>query len=647
MLLHKWLMLLCLLASVVSGILANTTYEICTGYRKESISDDIDICQGKGPVCGETVLGFPLTHKTLKLHIDTLLHARLGEAFPETGVGHNWTDRFTTCHADRIAQYWSSPLDTACGQAVNPHTHKAWCNLLKEMLEREKIEEDCLWAADETGFQPGGRTRQCVFGPAKKKIQHQQHNGNRENITVMVTICADGEDIAPTVIYKGQAFSTNWHQDNELQASHNSHYTKDFLDYARHHNIHVLCYPAHATHIYQGLDVAIFGPLKNCWTEERDQYESSTRQKVTKANFITIYRRAHHAVITPQNICSAFEKTGVWPFNPDMVTPETMAPSLKTSAQGQLPLPQASPVRAINSVMYTTQPQASSSTPGATEVESGETHRGHLQWQAAAKDMVGSLATTSASFFIEKTPLTSVNQLPPFLPSPISPTRNLKHKYALLMEEPRNTREMAYQTALRELEAREANFKSALLGMQSTVVLQGMFCEQLSGQLAAQEEKQKKRKKGQLNGDGLLRLLTGDAFYGLVIKHEETSAIEEEARKTRKKLRDERARLMEAWKEADKKRLERNNSRREAYHHELGLWTAECARAKVEKRRPGWTRPKLGKLESPIPKPVADSTDGDEAEGENGEADDENNGNNGNNEDDAQDNESDGGSIKE
>ncbi|KAF9224005.1 hypothetical protein BS17DRAFT_658570, partial [Gyrodon lividus] len=46
--------------------------------------------------------GFPLTHKTLKLHVDTLLRARLGEAFPETGVGHNWTDRFTTRHADHI-----------------------------------------------------------------------------------------------------------------------------------------------------------------------------------------------------------------------------------------------------------------------------------------------------------------------------------------------------------------------------------------------------------------------------------------------------------------------------------------------------------------------------------------------------------------
>ncbi|KIK78865.1 hypothetical protein PAXRUDRAFT_162865 [Paxillus rubicundulus Ve08.2h10] len=88
--------------------------------------------------------GFPLTQKTLKLHIKALLQAWLGDAFPETGVGYNWTDCFAYCHAEHITQYWSFPLDTAHGQAVNPNTHKAWCDLLKETLERENIEEDCI-----------------------------------------------------------------------------------------------------------------------------------------------------------------------------------------------------------------------------------------------------------------------------------------------------------------------------------------------------------------------------------------------------------------------------------------------------------------------------------------------------------------------
>jgi len=49
---------------------------------------------------------------------------------------------------------------------------------------------------------------------------------------------------------------------------HNSHYTYEFLKYACMHNIHVLCYPSHTTHIYQGLDIVIFSVLKKCWTEE-------------------------------------------------------------------------------------------------------------------------------------------------------------------------------------------------------------------------------------------------------------------------------------------------------------------------------------------------------------------------------------------
>jgi len=164
--------------------------------------------------------GFPLTHEGLKQHVDTLLHARLGSTFPKTGVGKLWTHCFLNRHSKRLHRYWSAPLDTERGHAVNENTNEAWFELLKSTMDENNIEPDCIWAADETGFQPGtGGQRQRVIGPAKKKIQHQQESGNRENITVMVSICADGDSIAPLIIYKGQSFSTNWHQDNTLKAS--------------------------------------------------------------------------------------------------------------------------------------------------------------------------------------------------------------------------------------------------------------------------------------------------------------------------------------------------------------------------------------------------------------------------------------------
>jgi hypothetical protein len=296
---------------------------------------------------------------------------------------------------------------------------------------------------------------------------------------------------------------------------------------------------------------------------------------VIKANFISIYGRAHCAILTPGNIRSAFEATGVWPFNPEVVTAEMMAPSLEMSSKNQLPLLQASPIRAINSVMCqylrdrttvtsTTSPMAGPSagdmqtrlgydqddpfvdTPScavetasysgsSTAPQAGTTWqlpaptRRLPQWQIAAKDALDALASTSAAFLVDESPLTSAHQLPPFIPSPISPMRNLKQKYTLLADEPSNEKEAAYQKALLESQARDIQSKAAMVGMQSTIVLQGLFCERLSSQLAGQEDKQKKRKKGQLNGDGLPRLLTGDDFYNHVAEHERTSAIEEAA----------------------------------------------------------------------------------------------------------------------
>src|ERR1700677_2084652 len=165
------------------------------------------------------------------------------------------------------------------------------------------------------------------MGAAGQKGQYQQQDGNRENITVLVTIGADGSTLPPTIIFKGKAYQAIWKQDNPANASlviilfnsinlhifldrlgysqkgwidgeigmlwikqfnaqtrekakgcarvllvdgHKSHYTLGFLDYARTHNIHILCYPSHATHIYQGLDVVCFSILKRIWTEERD-----------------------------------------------------------------------------------------------------------------------------------------------------------------------------------------------------------------------------------------------------------------------------------------------------------------------------------------------------------------------------------------
>ncbi|KAG1853341.1 hypothetical protein F4604DRAFT_1803928 [Suillus subluteus] len=86
--------------------------------------------------------------------------------------------------------------------------------------------------------------------------------------------------------------------------------------------------------------------------------------------------------------------------------------------------------------------------------------------------------------------------------------------------------------------------------------------------------------------------------------------------------RDERASLMKAWKEEDAKRLERNEVRRQEYKEELRQWEEERAKAKLERRRMTHVKPKLRRLEAPLPKPALAHIDEEEDESDDSEEED-------------------------
>ena len=51
-----------------------------------------------------------------------------------------------------------------------------------------------------------------------------------------------------------------------------SHATLRLLDYSADRHILVVGYPPHCTDILQGLDVAVFGPLKKHWKKLQSDY---------------------------------------------------------------------------------------------------------------------------------------------------------------------------------------------------------------------------------------------------------------------------------------------------------------------------------------------------------------------------------------
>lgn len=161
-----------------------------------------------------TARGFPLSHQRLHEHVDTIIKARV-PTFP--GVGEQWTNCFVLRHSNHIQTIWLSSLEGDCAHAANPTNNREWFGLLHTHVKN--VDPDCIWAADETGIQTGTAVCEHVIGKKGKNIQHQTCKRTRENITVIVSIAADGTSIPPAIIYKGQGFLASWEQDNPLGAS--------------------------------------------------------------------------------------------------------------------------------------------------------------------------------------------------------------------------------------------------------------------------------------------------------------------------------------------------------------------------------------------------------------------------------------------
>ena len=164
--------------------------------------------------------GFPLSHRRLREHVNEILRTRLGDAFPADGVGKQWTHRFVEKHSSKIKMSWSAPLESKRGRAVNPHTKDAWFSLLQQTITDYGIEEECTYdGTDEIGCNPAEGRKERVMGSRKPGPQYQQRDGSRENITVIVTVCADGTSTPPAVIFKGQGYQVKWKQNNPADAA--------------------------------------------------------------------------------------------------------------------------------------------------------------------------------------------------------------------------------------------------------------------------------------------------------------------------------------------------------------------------------------------------------------------------------------------
>ena len=158
----------------------------------------------------------PMSLPNIEEHANAILAFR---DVPGEPVGGSWVERFLDRYRGELQTHWSSPLATERARSLNKGAVGHWFDLVYKRLVERGVKKHNIYGMDESGFPPSDQGHGRVVGRRGSKMQHKAGNANRENVTALVTICADGTALQPTIIFKARNFMKKWGNDNVSKAS--------------------------------------------------------------------------------------------------------------------------------------------------------------------------------------------------------------------------------------------------------------------------------------------------------------------------------------------------------------------------------------------------------------------------------------------
>jgi hypothetical protein len=210
---------------------------------------------------------------------------------------------------------------------------------------------------DEKGFAMGVGDNGKVLIPVKEVEAFSAEPGNRDWVSVIESISAEGYSLPSFVIFQGQRIGTTWilkelnpltkvqvsengwtnreiacnwlehfHYHTERRRislyrllildGHDSHVSLSFIQKCEEYNIIPLRLPPHSTHLLQPLDLGIFSPLAKAYKKRISDHSVYGAENISKREFLFFFQQARQEAITIRNIESAWRKAGLHPFDP-------------------------------------------------------------------------------------------------------------------------------------------------------------------------------------------------------------------------------------------------------------------------------------------------------------------------------------------
>ncbi|XP_052097897.1 uncharacterized protein LOC127732747 [Mytilus californianus] len=108
---------------------------------------------------------------------------------------------------------------------------------------------------------------------------------------------------------------------------HKSHVAVDILEWEQQHHIIIHVLPAHTSHILQPLDVGCYGPLQRTYDNECHKTMRQNSAVITRYNICELACKAYQNALSPENLQSAFGKTGIYPLDKSVINTDQLKPS--------------------------------------------------------------------------------------------------------------------------------------------------------------------------------------------------------------------------------------------------------------------------------------------------------------------------------
>jgi hypothetical protein len=95
----------------------------------------------------------------------------------------------------------------------------------------------------------------------------------------------------------------------------------EFISYCDRHRILLMVFPPYSTHTLQPLDVVLFKPLSQSYSNELTSHLHNAQGliPIKKGDFFPLFWRAWQASFKQPTILTAFEATGIWPMNSNVI----------------------------------------------------------------------------------------------------------------------------------------------------------------------------------------------------------------------------------------------------------------------------------------------------------------------------------------